>query len=217
VKRVSLVAGLVLAFALAPSANATNTAGRLVLTFGPTNPRPGRQVVVRTVSTSSGAKIVTKGVAKLAPFRGSGSMPVFDRPVHVYLVPNRYASSVTSRNDSRLVSIGVLSPGGELRFAATHLRNVAYAAVVWCPSCARSQGRSLFVLGVGNDYTGLTPLMLLRPHGFAGPTRVVWPFYLLAGIALAALVSLLTWARYVRARKRSNSQIWRASSGAARL
>jgi hypothetical protein len=152
-------------------------------------------VVVRAVPATSGSsQIDASGRARPLPLVGSGSLPTFAGPVAVYLVPNRDALSVTSATDSRLIGLGTLTPNGVLRFRASGLENDVYAAVVSCPSCATTaNGRTLFVLNVGPNTNGLTPLMLLRPHGFDAPPPTIWPFVLLGGALLALAIGTAAW------------------------
>jgi hypothetical protein len=184
-----------LAVAAALPVPAAASDDRLVLTFAPTNPKAGRQVLVRAVPATSGAtEIDASGRVRPQPLVGSGSLPTFTGPVDVYLVPHRDALSVTSATDSRLIRLGTLNPNGSLRFRAAGLKNDVYAAVVSCPSCAKTtKGQTLFVLNVGPNTNGLTPLMLLRPHGFNASSPTIWPFVLLGGALLALVLGTAAW------------------------
>jgi hypothetical protein len=174
-----------------------------VLVFSPTNPRPGRAVTVTAVPASPARCTPMPScshgfggpVIPIADFRG---------PAEIYLVPNSLAPNVGSVRDPGLIPVGTLR-NGRLVFTPSKLKNnTMYAAVVSCSLCSGvAHGRTLFVIGVGADYSGLTPLMLLRPHGFpSGGGSSPWVIgAIAAALALALLLtaSRLGWSRRRRA------------------
>jgi hypothetical protein len=172
-----------------------------VLVFAPTNPKPGRVVTVTAVPATP-----SRCTPKPRCPQGFGGpvIPItqFSGPAKVYLVPNAVAPQIRSDQDSRLIPIGTLR-NGRLVFHASKLKNnTAYAAVVSCPVCTfAAHGRTLFVIGVGDNYSGLSQLMLLRPHGFSSGGGVS-PWVIGAIAAVLVLVLLLAATGLGRTRRR---------------
>ena len=177
-----------------------------VLVFAPTNPKPGRVVTV-TAAAASPSRCTP--MPSCSHGFGGPVIPIsqFRGPAMVYLVPNAVAPQIRSVRDPRLIPIGTLT-NGRFVFTASRLKNkTAYAAVVSCPACSSvAHGRTLFVIGVGDDYSGPTPLMLLRPHDFpSGAGEPISPWVIGLIVAGAALVFglLLTATRRGWMRRRS--------------
>jgi hypothetical protein len=192
---------IVIALSFSLTASEALAAPGTVLLFAPTNPKPGRTVLVTTHPAVTGCTPASRcphgfggPVIPIANFRG---------PAQVYLVPNSVAPQVRSVRDPRLIPIGVLR-NGRFTFTASKLENAVYAAVVSCPSCTfAAHGRTLFAIGVGTDYSGLTPLMLLRPHGFQSATGNPIRPWVIGLIVAGAMLLLLAASRLARARQRS--------------
>lgn len=201
VRALVLLAG-VLSFALIGSE--ARAASGTVLLFAPTNPKPGRTVVV----TAYPAKQPACSPAPRCPHGFGGPViPIakFGGPAQVYLVPNAIAPEIRSSNDPRLIPIGTLE-NGRLVFTATKLENTAYAAVVSCPVCAfAAHGRTLFVIGVGADFSGLTPLMLLRPHGFHGATGTPLSPWVIGLVVAGVMLVLLAVGHVARVRRKNTA------------
>jgi hypothetical protein len=146
---------LVMAAAIGAAATAENARSALFFLFEPTAAQPGDLVTVRTGNTPAGFQLGQR----VAPFQ---------RPLRVYLVPNRVAGDVRTRFDTRLEFVGSIVPDsqgkGILRFRAPPLDSDSYAVAAWCPGCARySGGRTFSVLRVDDGIVPrYRPLMLLR-------------------------------------------------------
>ncbi len=196
--RVVVVGAVAICFSLI--ASGAVAAPGTVLVFAPTNPKAGRTVTVKAVP-SIGSRCTPMPSCSVAFHGAVIPIPDFRGPAKVYLVPNSLAPHVRSVRDAALIPIGTLT-NGSLVFKPSNLKNnTAYAAVVSCAACSGvAQGRTLFVIGVGDNYNGLTPLMLLRPHGFPNGGGISpWVIGLVAA-ALALLALLLT--RIGRSRRR---------------
>jgi hypothetical protein len=172
-----------------------------VLVFAPTNPKPGRTVVV--TAQPAGGQMSCSPAPRCGHGFGGPVIPIanFGGPARVYLVPNAIAPQIRSATDPRLIPIGTLR-NGRLVFTAAKLENTVYAAVVSCPVCAfATRGRTLFVIGVGADFNGLTPLMLLRPHGFESANGHPLSPWVIGLIAAGALLALLATGLFIRRRR----------------
>jgi hypothetical protein len=119
--------------------------------FHPTAAAPGDRVSIRTAGTPAGSKPLRRG-----------------SPLRIYLVRNDIAATVTKRSDDRLHYVGTLRTDkngkGSMRFIVPRIHSGAYAAAVWCPSCATySFGRMFFTIPVGPmTVARYRPLMLLN-------------------------------------------------------
>jgi hypothetical protein len=136
----------VLAAVVSSAVVASFAQAALFLLFQPTVAKPGELVTVRLGGTPPGFRLA------------QGERP-FQRPIRVYLVPNRVAEEVKTRLDRRLHFVGQIVPDrksrGLLTFALPPLDTDSYAAAAWCPGCARySFGRTFFVLPVAPGGVG---------------------------------------------------------------
>jgi hypothetical protein len=144
-----------LAAAAVAGAAAGDARASLFFLLEPTAAKPGDMVTVRTGGTPKSFTLEQR----IRPFQ---------RPIRLYLVPNRLAPDVHSRFDRRAHFIGRLVPDkngrGLLRFSVPPLESDGYAVAAWCPACAAySRGRTFFVLDVSeNIVPRYRPLMLLR-------------------------------------------------------
>ena len=117
--------------------------GALFFLFKPTSATPGDLVDVRLAGTP-------------ASFTASRRVRPFQRPIRLYLVPNRIADDTHTRFDSRLSFVGQLVPDkngrGIVTFRVPPLDTDDYALAAWCPGCAgHSLGRTFFTLPVGDE------------------------------------------------------------------
>ena len=131
------LAGLLLVAAAVAAVLASSAGAALFFLFQPTAATPGDRVTVRTGGTPAGFTLRQR------------KRPL-QKPIRVYLVPNRLAGEVRGRFDPRLHFVGVLVPDrdarGVLTFTVPPLDSDTYVAAAWCPGCARySRGRSFFV------------------------------------------------------------------------
>jgi hypothetical protein len=115
----------------------------LFFLFRPSTAHFGDTVAVRTGGTPPSFTLSDR------------ARPLLD-PISLYLVRNEVADQVRSRRDSRLVPIGTLVPDknghGILSFRVPDLRPARYAAVAYCPGCARfSRGRTFLPLKVDGE------------------------------------------------------------------
>jgi hypothetical protein len=149
------LAAVVFVGALGAAVLASSVEAALFFLFKPTAAKPGEIVAIRTGGTPAG-------------FTARQRHKPFQRPIRVYLVPNRFADDVHSRFDRRLHFVGTLVPDrkgrGVLRFTVPPLDTDDYAVAAWCPGCARySFGKTFSVLRVGEDTAPrYRALMLLR-------------------------------------------------------
>lgn len=112
----------------------------LFFLFKPTSAKPGDLVTVRLGGTPANFMLTER------------ERP-FQRPIRLYLVPNRVAGEISSRFDPRLSFVGSLVPDknsrGVLAFKAPPLDTDMYVLAAWCPGCAKhSVGRTFFVLSL---------------------------------------------------------------------
>lgn len=151
----------------------------LFFLFEPSTAHPGETVVVRTGGTPR-------------RFTLADRVRPFQKPISLYLVSNRIADQMHSRDDARLVPVGVLvadkNGHGVLTFKVPKLKADAYAAAAWCPGCAPySHGRTFLTVKVDRR---LLPryrsLMLLRVRP---STRRVWP-WVIAAVLVAFAVTV---------------------------
>lgn len=126
-------------------AAADEARGSLFFLFEPTAAKPGDVVKVRTGSTPTSFTL------------GQRVRP-FQRPIRLYLVPNRLAPDVHNRFDRRAHFVGRLVPDrngrGLLRFTVPPLDTDSYTAGAWCPGCAAySRGHTWFAVQVNQRTT----------------------------------------------------------------
>ncbi len=150
------LAAAVLAAAVGAAVETQSARAALFFLVAPTTAKPGDVVTARTGGTP-------------ASFTLSQRLEPFQRPIRLYLVPNRVAPEVHSRFDRRAQFIGRLVPDangrGLLRFVVPPLASDSYTVAAWCPACAASSGgRTWSVVHVTekNVVARYRPLMLLR-------------------------------------------------------
>lgn len=128
---------LVLASAVVAAVMAVTAQAALFFLFKPTAAKPGDLVTVRLGGTPANLTLAQR------------EKP-FQKPIRVYLVPNRVVGDVSSRFDPRLHFIGRIVPDrnsrGLLAFRVPPLDTNDYVVAYWCPGCARySFGRTFGV------------------------------------------------------------------------
>jgi hypothetical protein len=146
----------ILAATLAGSASAA-----LFFVFSPMAAQPGDIVQVRLGGTPAGYTLAQR-------------RRPFQRPIRLYLVPNRVAGGVRSRFDPRLHFVGAVVPDrnarGVLAFKAPPLDSGTCVVAAWCPGCARFSGGSSFFsspLPVVSRYREQMGLRLRLPQATA--------------------------------------------------
>lgn len=117
----------------------------LFFLFEPTAAKPGDVVTVRTGGTPKSFTLRQR----VRPFQ---------RPIRLYLVPNRLAPDVHNRFDRRAHFIGRVVPDrnghGLLRFTVPPLDTDSYIVGAWCPGCAQySRGHTWFAVQVNERTT----------------------------------------------------------------
>jgi hypothetical protein len=165
-----------------------------VFLFQPSRIHAGDTVVVRTGGTPESFTLSDRA----RPFQG---------PIGLYLVPNKIADEVRSRDDPRLVPIGALvsdkNGRGLLSFRVPDLKPGRYAAAAYCPVCARfSRGRTFLSWKVDQQdvqprYRRLVVLNVM-PSGSSSST------WLIAG-GLAALALAFAAGTVVLRRRNTTS------------
>jgi hypothetical protein len=155
-RRLTSLAVLVLAAVVGAGPAAENARSALFFLLEPTSAEPGDVVTVRTGGTP-------------ATFALRQRVKPYQRPIRLYLVPNRLVPDVHSRFDSRTHFVGSLVPDargrGLLRFTVPALESDDYTVGAWCPGCAPySRGRTWSAIHVTeqNVVARYRPFMLLR-------------------------------------------------------
>jgi hypothetical protein len=169
----------------------------LFFLFQPSTAHVGDTVVVRTGGTPRSFTLSDRAGPRL-------------KPISLYLVRNDVADQVSSRHDSRLVRVGALVPDknghGILSFRVPALRPGRYAAVAYCPGCARfSRGRAFLALKV--DEQEVVPryrrLLLLQ----VVPSRSSSSTWLVAGGVPALAMALGAGTVLLRGRNSSGPSV----------
>jgi hypothetical protein len=144
-----------LAAAAVAGATADEARASLFFLFEPTAAKPGDVVTVRTGGTPKSFTLRQR-------------VKPLQRPIRLYLVPNRLAPDVHNRFDPRAHFVGRLVPDrngrGLLRFTVPPLDTNSYTVGAWCPGCAQySRGHTWFVTEVKapDVVERFRPLMLL--------------------------------------------------------
>jgi len=117
--------------------------------------------------------------------RGYGFPP--SSPLAVFLAPKDVVDAITSSEDSRLISIGVMTANqtgeGRMRFVVPDLSPGTYQGLIHCEPCARySFGRTM----APGEYFSITPTLLPESGKDPASSELKGIFAALVGLLLVA-------------------------------